>query len=729
MNKEIEAIKEQQDPAYSNFYNEYHSIADYSTTYFHKLDHVKALIKTTENALSIGLRSELLMEYLTGSSVWEVLKYKEKEKILQHFKVKINNSNISGFHQIYIPGPIHIVESLNSKYRFRTIPDISSDKENIYYFNGQIYQRAEEVIKTEAHKEYIRQWSEMMENATNAGDMATIKRLTAILNAGPSANQINEVMQMIRRTTFCYDPMNPTGYTPFLNGLLNLKTKKLEAFNPELFYTFQINAKFLTDQYITLKDTPLFRNLLTTAFYYNDIPTVLSYFSYTLYPDLPAHKTLFILGRDRIGKGTSIRILQGLMPSGSGSISLPRLLTSDRFTFTGIEGKNLLTDSETKRKFRRGTVLEWSAFCNLFGGDTLNVEPKGHEAHDYISKAKGIFLGNLPFIPVDSPPAIARILVVETRNEKPKKVIKELEHKILDAEGDQIATLLMQILFKLIARDFEFPGQLPDEATSAIMDQLADPVQFFIDEETEEEQGAAISVDDAYNAFIKWCKNKGIPYITRQTFSKKFGYTYKKKLQGPRNKRVYVFTDCLVYNDEDVNKNPGKDEHDSESSETLKIMESRERYLRIRLQYFNPFISHLRRSENHKNQETLDPANPETPKDLAKETCPDNRPLNMQTTQEYQKLPKIPKNPKMCYYKIMDHFDSYPDSYFDGSDIILDSYRPIYHKNSSNLSYILLKVLIPENLSQQPGNWMKFLSDSQEISQKAFETLSRGDAE
>ena len=107
----------------------------------------------------------------------------------------------------------------------------------------------------------------------------------------------------------------------------------------------------------------------------------------------------------------------------------------------------------------------------------------------------------------------------------------------------------------------------------------------------------------------------------------------------------------------------------------------------------------------------------------------DNKTPNKQTTKEIQKPSKIPKNPKMCCYKIMDHFDAYPDSYFDGSDIILDSYRPIYHKSSSNISYILVKVLIPENLSKQPGNWMKFLVDSQEISQKAFETLSRGDSQ
>ena len=37
-----------------------------------------------------------------------------------------------------------------------------------------------------------------------------------------------------------------------------------------------------------------------------------------------------------------------------------------------------------------------------------------YEAHDYVSKAKGIFLGNLPFISIDSPHEIARMLVVVT---------------------------------------------------------------------------------------------------------------------------------------------------------------------------------------------------------------------------------------------------------------------------------------------------------------------------
>lgn len=483
----------------------------------------------------------------------------------------------------YFPGPIHIVESLNERYRLRTIPEVGTDRENVYFFNGQVYERAEELIKSEAHNEYVRQWHKMLNIAKNEKNETLASRLKNSLHSGPSANQINEVLAMIRRTTFTSDEMNPPSHIPFKNGLLNLKTRQLESFTPDLFFTYQVDANLLTDAWITLKDTPLFSGLLNTAFYETDIPMVLSYFAYSFYPDLPAHRVLFILGRERIGKGTSVRVLQGLMPKGSGSLSLARILTSERFQFSGIEGKNLLIDSETKRKFKRGTIFEWSAFCNLFGKDNLNVEPKGKEAHDYISKAKGIFLGNLPFLPVDSPPAISRILVVETRNERPDKDIKNLDQKILEAERDQIATLLMQVLFKLMDRNFDFPGQLTDEATAEIMDQLADPVAQFIEECTEYDKESSAPVEDAYQRFLEWLKSKGIPTIARQTFVKNFGRTYKKRRIGTHGKGGYVFEGCLLYEDiQEVNTGDSKQVGtQGVSQETPKISLSGERYRRF----------------------------------------------------------------------------------------------------------------------------------------------------
>jgi hypothetical protein len=121
----------------------------------------------------------------------------------------------------------------------------------------------------------------------------------------------------------------------------------------------------------------MFGYLLNSVFYQRDVPTVLSYFSYAFYPQFLAHKTLFVVEVPRIGKGSTVRVLQGLLPKGAGTVSLSRLITGGRFQFSGVEGKNLLINGEVKRKFRHDAAFDWSAFCTLFGGDILSLEPKG----------------------------------------------------------------------------------------------------------------------------------------------------------------------------------------------------------------------------------------------------------------------------------------------------------------------------------------------------------------
>jgi len=508
------------------------------------LDNVKWIDEMKKGKLPFHVSEAIAKE--TGSS---------PEEVSQAYAAAFSNDELkkkgetAGESSLYYPGPIRIVETLTQKYRFRTIPEIGTDKEKIFYFNGQIYDRAEELIKSEAHAEYVRQWGAQLNESITAQDKTHEARMRNLLDRGPSANDINEVLQMIRRTTFTHDEMNPDTHIPFQNGLLNLKTRNIEPFSADLFFTYQISANLL-DRHVTLKDTPLFHYLLNGVFYEPDIPMALSYAAYALRPDFPVHKVLFILGRERVGKGTFVNVLQGLMPKGSGSLSLARLLTGERFQFTGIEGMNLLIDSETKRKFRRGTVLDWSMFCNLFGGDTLSIEPKGRDAHDYVSKAKGIILGNLPFIPVDSPPAVARILIVETRNERPKRVIPKLNEKILANERDMIATLLVQVMFKLEDRDFMFPGQLTDDATTDILDKLADPVSNFVEEMTEYQEGINTIASDAVSAFVEWCNSKGISPLKPQMFKKGFGKYYTKKLLGPRGGQEYFYINCKIFDTE-----------------------------------------------------------------------------------------------------------------------------------------------------------------------------------
>ncbi|QRF74625.1 hypothetical protein Thermo_00110 [Thermoplasmatales archaeon] len=477
------------------------------------------------------------------------------EDAKKKFREAAMNGDTEG---LYFPGAMDVYNELTKKGKFKTIKELDTDLEAVWYFNEQIHERAEEYVRANAHTLFIAMYREMQAqietipgNQRNDFVQNLSGRIESALHNGPKESQINEVLAMIRRTTFTdASEMNPPGFIPFKNGLLDLSKRTLAPFNAELFYTYQVNANLL-DKKITLLDTPLFTTQLNQVFFPRDVPLILAYFGYCLYPDLPVHKVLGIFGRERVGKGTLGRVLQGIFTHGFGSFNLARILTADRFQFTGIEGKNVLVDFELKRKFKRGTVKDWSVFNNLFGQDVLNVEPKGREAQDRTSKAKGIVIGNLPIFPVDDTAANERWLPVVTRSKKPGRLITNVDKEIVSKESDQIATLLVRVLFALIDRGWVFPGQLTSESTIELMEKLADPVENFIDECTEPVEGAAVEVNKAYEAFESWCGEKGITPIAAQTFKKNFGRTYPKKKYHRGKEGGYEFLGCALIVSED----------------------------------------------------------------------------------------------------------------------------------------------------------------------------------
>ncbi len=88
----------------------------------------------------------------------------------------------------------------------------------------------------------------------------------------------------------------------------------------------------------------------------------------------------------------------------------------------------------------------------------------------------------------------------------------------------------------------------------------------------------------------------------------------------------------------------------------------------------------------------------------------------------------IPGNLKTYYYQVTKNFNKYDASFFIGSDIFFDSSRTILKKDSSEISYVLLKLLMPDKLNNTPKDWNKFLSDSRPLkSETEYNVLSRGD--
>ena len=172
-----------------------------------------SLTKEEMQQVAEGLLPTGLKEKLTSGEIEELVNYSKSYERPQEETA------------LYNPGQILIANALKDRYHFRTIPEIGTDKENIYCYNGQINVRAEELIKKEAHDEYLRQWEHILQLAKERNDRKYIEKMQGLLHRGPSTNDINEVLQTIRRTTFTSEEMNPNSHIPFKNGLLNLKTR------------------------------------------------------------------------------------------------------------------------------------------------------------------------------------------------------------------------------------------------------------------------------------------------------------------------------------------------------------------------------------------------------------------------------------------------------------------------------------------------------------------------
>jgi len=461
-------------------------------------------------------------------------------------------------------GPRAVMYKILNANNVVTISDPTTDHEELYIYSTTtgIYERGEEKIKEMATSIYIAEWSrayrdvnEQLSDPRTASEIVKrclrIRReLEKLLTDGPKGDKIEEVLKQIRVETYTpADRFNPPTHIPFANGLLNISTWEMCPHTPAIIYTWRIEANLQHDRInsIRLNDAPHFRDFLLKTFESPDIPLILQYGGYSLFPDFPRQMMLWIVGRPRIGKGTFSRVLLGLNPNGAGAISFEKLVMAEnRFAFQNIHNKNLLIDPEVRRKLRRGEALDFGNINRLFGGDPLDVEKKGKTPETYISKAKGLFIANLPLPKVDNEPFLARVLLVKTqdRNITNSERIANLDSILLEKEADQIATLFVRYLKILSKNKWNFLNEKSTDEVMAQWELFSDAIIFYIEEIIVEDETSQLNVDDVYASFVEWSRKKGIPLMARQSFVAAFGRRFRKKKIGPRGKRFYVFTGC-----------------------------------------------------------------------------------------------------------------------------------------------------------------------------------------
>ncbi len=587
-----------------------------------------------------------------------------------------------------------------------------------------------------------------------------------------SEHNIKEIIAGLKHLTFdnkFKSSKLPNTLIPITGGLYNVVTKTLEPHNKNYFYK-NIERKYIPGASQQAFDDFLNKVLVNPD---KDMNTVYESISWALLNDNNIQGMVIFYGEGGNGKGIIQNdVIANLL--GRENVAMPDLnrIANYPFELQSLANKRALLFSESIK----GVTYNWEILKRITGHDYENIPIKNKPA--ILSQYQSaVILSTNQLIPPKDELAIWRriINIVEFNNylnslgsSEISKIVGELTNP---GELDKLFSFILDNIYpKFLVSGFSCRYNLKTAKEKYLM--KSNPAITYLSLK-EKKGGLLIDSDDVMN----YCKNHGLDQ-NNCISTNRDGTITVFEIKSALIKQVNQFCN--------VNHLPKYDEQDRNSQTKLgqaihyldlEVSEFRKRINGKPIHawsgiFVTPDEEDIKIDDNEgsipeipdpsKNPEgrgTLETGKdngntgkqePETDDEKKEEkpgdedtvdNPPDNSPAPNKAGQneankkeenkehKSEKTPRIPKNPKMYCYQIMDHFDSYPDSYFDGSDIILDSYRPIYHKNSSNLSYILLKVLIPDNLSQQPGNWMKFLSDSQEISQKQFEVLSKGDSQ
>ena len=511
----------------------------------------------------------------------------------------------------YMPGTEDIVREILRNEAIKTLIEYDTDRESMYLYikptynkltgelmnplQAGIFIRGEGIIKKiieDTYKKIIKQMIDLCDKLREESRMSLkddddekgdkwasleseLYRMK--IHDGVTNHEVMEAMQNLRRKTFVdRKTMNPDGFIPLKNGLLSMADWTLHNFSSFYFYTWKVNGIY-DPQVRSLNQTPLFKKFLLESYIPKSIPTMMDYLGYSLYPSFPRQKILVIVGPPRIGKGTIALMMERILNEGFGRISLMKLLIPDnKFSLQGIEGKRLLVDTEIKREFKKNA--DFDVVNSLFGGDPLPLERKYHAEITYIARSSGLLIGNLPLFRVNNSAFLARLIIITTREKRYFKEVSNTADIVFNAEGDQIVSLLLNRLRSLVGRDFKFSNELSNDEYAELWETLSDSTQTFMDERMSE-ASTNVGTDYAYNAYLLFCDEIGIPPETQHVFSFRVNKEYPRKRTKKKGQNYYEYQNCLIQTTLEI-----KSGNTKKIKETVEEKQQREKLEREKVQ-------------------------------------------------------------------------------------------------------------------------------------------------
>lgn len=348
-----------------------------------------------------------------------------------------------------------------------------------------------------------------------------------------SRHRQNEVLAYIEAATIQKVKDTPPYLIAVKNGILNIKTGKLEKFTPEYFI---LNA--LPVKYDPKAKCPKTLKFLDEVVHKDDKQVLQEWAGYCLYRRYPIHKALMLIGEGANGKSTWMEVLRTLLNNENVSTEPLQSFEANRFSVVSLYGKLANIYPDLSDRSLRAT----GSFKMLTGGDTITAEYKFKNRFCFKNYAKLMFSANkIPECKDDTTAFFRRWIIINFPNQflpdDPKTDPNLIDKLTTEKELSGFFNWALEGLKRLL-KNGKFSHAKSVEETRQQYTRASNPVKAFVMDNVEFEAGSFVTKQALYEAFIEYCKKMNLPTVSKNSFGIKLPEympkisTIRKRIKG-----------------------------------------------------------------------------------------------------------------------------------------------------------------------------------------------------
>jgi putative DNA primase/helicase len=346
------------------------------------------------------------------------------------------------------------------------------------------------------------------------GEILVKQQCKIRLGAEYRKNRVSEVLDYIKASTYTDRREEPAHLVPLANGILNLKTMELQPYKPDYMFFNKLPVKYDPDA-----GCPQIKKfLMDITATKEDIDILLEVIGFCLYREYFIAKALMLVGGGSNGKSTFLNLVKAFLGRENVSSRSLQDLEEHRFSKADLHHKlaNIYADLPDKALFRTGT------FKMLTGRDLITAERKFQHSFMFENYAKLLFSANkVPEAYDDTDAFFRRWLIVVFPNQfigdKADPYI--LEKLTTPEELSGLLNLVLEALKRLLERGRFSHSKTTEEIREDYI-RKSSPIAAFVLDCLEVDSDAFIIKQELFNTFAAYCRERGIPCVTKDTFFK-----------------------------------------------------------------------------------------------------------------------------------------------------------------------------------------------------------------